>query len=174
MITIERPAPEAEAAAQLLEVPVQEPAAAQPRLVRPRAGRTRSRLTNLGSRTSAIGLVATMLFTLSGSGGVVNSGIPLSLQARAVALHQQWAGMRADGIPELDLATLEQEWSYTQATKFLGVAADFWWPGANEILDRWQARAAAIWARDLSLYRAGPSPRTRTCTRRSAVSPWNS
>jgi uncharacterized protein YvpB len=96
-----------------------------------------------------------LLVTLGGSGVLANNGIPLGLQARAVALHQHWAQMRADGIPELDLATLEQEWTYTQATQFMGVAAVFWWPGANEILDRWQARAAAIWARDLSLYRAG-------------------
>jgi uncharacterized protein YvpB len=92
---------------------------------------------------------------MGGSGGVWNSGIPLSLQARAVALHQQWAKMRMDGIPELDLATLEQEWRWTQATQFLGVPAVFWWPGANEILDRWEARGMAIWTRDLTLYRAG-------------------
>jgi uncharacterized protein YvpB len=100
-------------------------------------------------------LVATLLFTMGGSGGVFNSGVPLTLQARAVALHEQWAVMRAGGIPDLDLATLEQEWSFTQANQFLGVAAIFWWPGANEILDRWQARAADIWSRDMSLYRSG-------------------
>jgi len=154
MITIERPAPETEAAVQLLEVQVKEPASALQRLPALRS-RIRPRLTKLGSRISGTGLVATLLFTMGGSGGVFNSGVPLSLQARAVALHQEWAGMRADGIPELDLATLEQEWSFTQATQFLGVAAIFWWPGANEVLDRWQARASTIWSRDMSLYRAG-------------------
>jgi uncharacterized protein YvpB len=154
MIAVERPAPETEAALRLLEVPVREPAGG-PQPLRKPAGRTRPRLTRLGSRLSAIGLVATLLFALGGTGATFNNGLPLSLQARAVALHQQWAGMRADGIPELDLATLEQEWTYTQATQFLGVAAVFWWPGANEILDRWQARAAAIWTHDLTLYRAG-------------------
>ena len=154
MIAVERPAPETEAAVRLFEVPVRQPAGG-PRLVRPRSGRTRPRLTRLGSRVSALGLVATLLVTLGGSGVLANNGIPLGLQARAVALHQHWAAMRADGIPELDLATLEQEWQYTQATQFMGVAAVFWWPGANEILDRWQARADAIWTRDLSLYRAG-------------------
>ncbi|GAC1663513.1 MAG: hypothetical protein PVS2B1_22680 [Candidatus Dormibacteraceae bacterium] len=153
MIAVERSAPETETAVQLLEVPFHEPVRIT-KLLPARSARLRRGLTRLGSRTSAIGLVATMLFTLSG-GSVVNSGIPLSLQARAVALHQDWAAMRANGIPGLDLATLEQEWKYTQATQFLGVAAVFWWPGANEILDRWQARADAIWARDLSLYRAG-------------------
>jgi uncharacterized protein YvpB len=154
MIVVERPAPEAEAAVQLLEVPVRLPDGG-PRLLRERAGRTRPRLTRLGRRISSIGMVATLLFTLGGSGGLANSGIPLSLQARAVSLHQHWAQMRVDGIPELDLAPLEQEWQFTQATQFMGVPAVFWWPGANEILDRWDARAAAIWVRDLSLYRAG-------------------
>ena len=154
MIAVERPAPETGAALQLLEAPARQPAGG-PRLLRPRGGRTRPRLTRLGSRISSLGLVATLLFTLGGSGGLFNNGIPLSLQARAVAVHQHWAAMRADGIPELDLATLEQAWTYTQATQFLGVAAVFWWPGGNEILDRWEARAEAIWTRDLSLYRAG-------------------
>jgi len=154
MITIERPALETEQAVQILEVPVQEPAAA-PRRLAARSVRLRKGLIKLGSRTSAMGLVATLLITMGGSGGVLNSGIPLSLQARAVALHQQWEKMRVDGIPELDLATLEQEWRWTQATQFLGVPAVFWWPGANEILDGWEARATAIWTRDLILYRAG-------------------
>jgi uncharacterized protein YvpB len=96
-----------------------------------------------------------LLFTLGGSGGVANSGVPLNLQVRAIALHDRWAGMRGDGIPELDLAALEQEWAYVQRTKFMGVPALFWWPGAHQVLDRWQARADGIWARDLSLYRAG-------------------
>src|ERR1700682_3901028 len=154
MIAVERPAPETDTAARLVEAPARHPPAG-PRLVRPRSGRTRPMLTRLGSRVSAIGLVATLLITLGGSGVLANSGIPLGLQARAVALHQHWAQMRADGIPELDLATLEQEWTYTQATQFLGVAAIFWWPGANEVLARWQARGSTIWSRDMSLYRAG-------------------
>src|SRR3981081_1372490 len=109
MITIQRPASETEAAVQLVEVPVQAPAAA-PRRLPARSARIRKGLTRLGSRTSALGLVATLLITMGGSGGVLNSGIPLSLQARAVALHQQWEKMRIDGIPALELATLEQEW----------------------------------------------------------------
>ncbi|HEY8863411.1 MAG TPA: hypothetical protein VIO37_04495, partial [Candidatus Dormibacteraeota bacterium] len=122
MIAVDRPASETEPAANLLEGPVQEPAR-RPRLLPKPARGTRPRLTRLGRRISAIGLVATLLFALGGSGVLFNSGIPVTLQARAVALHQQWAQMRADGTPELDLATLEQEWSYTQATQFLGVAA---------------------------------------------------
>jgi uncharacterized protein YvpB len=149
MIAVERPTLETEAAARVLDAP------ARPRLVRVARRETRAKLTGLGSRVSSIGLVATLLVTLGGNGVVVNNGIPLTLQARAVALHEKWAGMRAGGIPELDLASLEQEWSYTQATQFLGVAAVFWWPGAHELLDRWQARAEAIWSRDVSLYRAG-------------------
>ena len=154
MIAVERPESETGAAVQLLEAPERQPAGG-PTLVRPRAGSRRPRLTRLGSRISSVGLVATILFTLGASGGLANNGIPLGLQARAVALHQHWAQMRADGIPDLDLATLEQEWTYTQAPQFMGVAAIFWWPGANEVLDRWQARADAIWVRDLELYRAG-------------------
>jgi uncharacterized protein YvpB len=154
MIAVERPAPEAGPALRLREVPDEQPAG-NPTLHSTRAGRIRPRLTRLGSRASAIGLVTTLVLTLGGDGGLLNNGIPLSLQARAVALHEQWVGMRASGIPALDLETLEQEWHYAQATQFLGTAAAFWWPGANEILDRWQARTEAIWARDLSMYRAG-------------------
>ena len=155
MITVERPAVEA------VEAPQPETKfSAVPEVVGrelPSVFFRRPRLIfrGLSRRASATGLVVTLLFTLGGSGGLANSGIPLNLQARAVSLHDRWTQMRTDGIPEFDLATLEQEWAYTQATKFMGVAAVFWWPGANEVLDRWQVRADSIWARDMSLYRAG-------------------
>ena len=63
--------------------------------------------------------------------------------------------MRLGGIPDSDLATLEQEWAYSQSTTLLGVGAVFWSPRAASIVDRWQAQSDAIWARDLSQYRAG-------------------
>jgi uncharacterized protein YvpB len=154
MIAVERPAPEIDPAVQLLEVVVQEPAGG-PKLRPNRSRRIRRTLTSLGKKVTSIGIIATLLFSLGGSGAVANSGVPLNLQKRALELHQQWAAMRADGIPELDLEALEVEWKFVQATQFLGVAAIFWWPGANELLDRWEAKAATIWTRDLALYRSG-------------------
>jgi uncharacterized protein YvpB len=100
-------------------------------------------------------LLVTLVATLGGSGGLFDGGVPLSLQTRSTVFHQRLDLMRAQGIPEYDLASLEQEWAYYQGTKFMGVATPFWLPGASAMLDRWEARAAAIWARDLSLYRAG-------------------
>ena len=63
--------------------------------------------------------------------------------------------MRADGIPDADLAALEQEWTYSQGARLFNVGAGFWSPGASSIVDRWQVETDAIWARDLRLYRAG-------------------
>jgi uncharacterized protein YvpB len=62
--------------------------------------------------------------------------------------------MRLDGVPDSDLAALEQEWAFTQSTTLLGVGAVFWSPRAGSIVDRWQAESDSIWARDLRLYRA--------------------
>jgi len=73
-------------------------------LVVVRPGRVR-----LGRRPSALVLMAALLAALAGSAGVLDTGIALGTQGRAAALHQRWAAMRADGIPDADLAALEQE-----------------------------------------------------------------
>ena len=152
MITVERPITETGTAAEPFQPgPIQDRA----RLGLRRAGRPWLKARRLGSQVSASMLLVTLLATLGGSGGLYDGGVPLSLQTRATSFHQRLDLMRAQGIPDFDLAALELEWAYTQANKFMGVATVFWLPGASQILDRWQAQAAAIWARDLTLYRAG-------------------
>lgn len=106
-----------------------------------------------GSRV-AILLTVALLAGTAGGGGILEGRIAVDLQARAAAVHQHWAAMRADGIPDSDLAVLEQEWIYSQKVKFLGVGTLFWWPGASGIVDQWQSQSAAIYARDLVRYRA--------------------
>jgi len=139
-----------------VERPEEAPALAEPvshstlSLVVVRPGRVR-----LGRRASALGLMAALLAALAGSAGVLDTGIALGTQGRAAALHQRWAAMRADGIPDADLAALEQEWTFNQGAKLLNVGAGFWQPGASSIVDRWQVETDAIWARDMRLYRAG-------------------
>ena len=142
MITVERPA---EAPPLAEPVPASTASLA---VVRPRT-------TRLGRRASAVALMAALLAALAGSAGVLDTGIALGTQGRAAALHQRWAAMRADGIPDADLAALEQEWTFSQGAKLLNVGAGFWSPGASSIVDRWQVETDAIWARDLRLYRAG-------------------
>ncbi len=100
-------------------------------------------------------LAASLLISLGGSGGLFDSGVAFALQARAAALHVRWAGMIANGIPASDLATLEQEWKYTEQDKILGAATAFWLPGGQAIVDRWEAAGEAVWSRDLNLYRSG-------------------
>jgi len=106
----------------------------------------------LVTRFSSVVLVAALLSTIGG-GGLVDSGGAYALQARAVAIHAHWDYMRANGIPDVDLAPLEQEWTMSQASKIVGAGTLFWLPGGAETLDRWQAASDAIWASDLSRYR---------------------
>jgi uncharacterized protein YvpB len=140
MITLERPAEAPE-----LATPVRAPT---PSPVRPKAS-------GLSARASALALTAALLAAIAGSAGALDSGIALGVQGRAASLHQRWAAMRADGIPDADLAALEQEWTYTQGARLFNIGAGFWTPGASAIVDRWQVETDAIWARDLRLYRAG-------------------
>jgi uncharacterized protein YvpB len=150
MIALERPAP---APPPLEPEVVPEPPETQP------AGRSRRlrawavQVPSGGSRV-AILLTVALLAGTAGGGGILEGRIAVDLQARAAAVHQHWAAMRADGIPDSDLAVLEQEWIYSQKVKFLGVGTVFWWPGASGIVDRWQSQSAAIYARDLVRYRA--------------------
>lgn len=106
-------------------------------------------LTRLGSLVLLVALVSTL-----GGFGLVDSGSAYTLQARANSLHAHWAEMRAEGIPDADLAELENEWTVSRQSTLAGVPVMFWLPGAAEELDRWQAASDAIWTRDLNLYRA--------------------
>jgi uncharacterized protein YvpB len=107
-----------------------------------------------GGGRVAILLTVALLAGTAGGGGLLEGRIAFDVQARATAVHQNWAAMRAVGIPDSDLAVLEQEWIYSQKVKFLGVGTLFWWPGASGIVDVWQTQSAAIYARDVVRYRA--------------------
>lgn len=151
MIAIERPAPESEPEPELALAPVPAEPSIDPAAsvwARPKAGR-------LSRKVSALVIVAALLAAAEGGAGVFDTTVAFGLQSRASALHQHWATMQLDGIPDSDLAVLEQEWSYSQSTTLLGVGAVFWSPQAGSIVDRWQAKTDAIWARDLNLDRAG-------------------
>jgi uncharacterized protein YvpB len=89
-----------------------------------------------------------------GGGGLLDWGSSYVLQARAGALHDRWAYMRANGIPDADLATLEREYAMSQASIVAGAGGVFWLPGGAETIGRWQGETDAIWARDLSLFRS--------------------
>lgn len=147
MIAVERPAPESEPTLAPVETTPAPAAPAAPAGTRP-AGR-------LSRKLSAVIMVAALLAAAEGGAGVLDTAVAFGLQNRAVLMHQHWAAMRLDGIPDSDLAALEQEWAYSQSTTLLGVGAVFWSPRAGAIVDRWQAQSDAIWARDVSLYRAG-------------------
>jgi len=101
--------------------------------------------------SAAVILVA--IVTSLGGGGLVDSGSAYVLQARAAALHARWADMRAKGIPDADLAELEQQWTTSQATIVFGAGGAFWLPGGDEAIARWQAETDNIWSRDLNRYR---------------------
>jgi uncharacterized protein YvpB len=149
MIALERPAPAPPPAEpeEALELPEKRPA--RSRRLRAWAVQVPS-----GGGRVAILLTVALLAGTAGGGGLLNGRIAFDLQSRAAAVHQHWAVMRADGIPDTELAVLEQEWIYSQKVKFLGVGTVFWWPGASGIVDRWQSQSAAIYARDLVRYRA--------------------
>ena len=121
-----------------------------------RSGRLRAWAVQVpsGGPGVAVFLTVALLASTAGGAGLLEGGIAVDLQARAAAVHQSWAAMRADGIPDSELAALEQEWIYSQKVQFLGVGSVFWWPGASGIVDRWQSVSAAIYARDLVRYRA--------------------
>jgi uncharacterized protein YvpB len=152
MIAVEQPPAPATRPVEPEQAP--EPAGKQPSA---RARRVRAwalQLPSGGSGGVAIVLTVALLAATAGGGGLLDGRIAFDLQSRAAAAHQQWAAMRADGIPDSDLAVLEQEWIYSQKVKFLGVGTLFWWPGASGIVDGWQSQSAAIYARDLVQYRA--------------------
>jgi uncharacterized protein YvpB len=109
----------------------------------------------LTRRVSAIAMGMALLVGVGGGATVFDTTLAFGVQARAAALHQRWDVMRSNGIPGDDLAVLEQEWSYSQSTRVLGAGAIFWSPGASAIVDRWETTSAAIWSRDLTLFRAG-------------------
>jgi uncharacterized protein YvpB len=130
------------------------------------------RLPSGGSSPIAIVLTGALLAATAGGGGILDGRIAFDLQARAAAVHQGWAAMRADGIPDSELAILEQEWIYSQKIKFLGVGTVFWWPGASGIVDRWQSQSAAIYSRDLARYRAGAVAADQSLHAALGAEPW--
>src|SRR5260370_33743628 len=150
MIAVERPAlapPPAEAQ----EAP--EPSGKQPSARARRRRAWAARVPSGGGRV-AIVLPVALLAGTAGGGALLDGRTAFDVQSRAAAAHQNWAVMRADGIPDSELAILEQEWVYSQKVKFLGIGTEFWSPGASTIVDRWQSQAAAIYAADLVRYRA--------------------
>jgi uncharacterized protein YvpB len=151
MIALEEPATEAPPAAEPEEAP--EPPGKRPS-TRSRRLRAWAVQVPSGGPRVAILLTVALLASTAGGSGLLEGRIAVDLQARAAAVHQSWAAMRADGIPDSELAGLEQEWIYSQKVKFLGVGSVFWWPGASGIVDQWQTQSAAIYARDLVRYRA--------------------
>src|SRR5580765_5390633 len=106
MIAVERPAPESEPEPALHAAPAAKAPVAPAASVwfRPVAGR-------LSRRVYALIIVAAVLAAAEGGFGVVDTSIAFGLQGRAAALHQHWAAMRLDGVPDSDLAALEQEWA---------------------------------------------------------------
>ena len=103
-------------------------------------------------RPLAAVLVLAVVSSLGG-GGVLDSASSYVLQARALALHDRWAYMRDNGIPDADLASLRQQYAMTQATIVVGAGGVFWLPGGADTIARWEAQTDAVWARDLSLFR---------------------
>ena len=89
-----------------------------------------------------------------GGGGLLDSGSSYVLQARAQTLHARWAVMREQGIPDADLAQLEQEWRTSQASIVIGAGGVFWLPGGAEAINSWQAQTDAIWSGDLARFRS--------------------
>jgi len=151
MIAVEHPVAPAPLPVEPEQAP--EPARTQP-LARARRMRAWAVRAPSGGGAVAIVLTVALLAATAGGGGLLDGRIAFDLQARAAAVHDHWAVMRADGIPDSELSILEQEWIYSQKVKFLGVATVFWWPGASGIVDRWQSQSAAIYAHDLVRYRA--------------------
>jgi len=129
------------------------------------------RTRRLSSRLAAAVLVVAIVSTIGG-GGLADIGNAFVLQSRAAALHAHWNVMRAEGIPDDDLAQLEQEWVASQRSRFMGVGTAFWWPGATQVLERWQTQADAIWARDLNRYRVSALVADRSLHRALGARAW--
>jgi uncharacterized protein YvpB len=157
MIAVERPTQETgEAALTVVPNEAQQPAGGDPRPnLSTRSWRSWPKATLIGGRRTAILVTVALLAGTAGGAGLLEGGIALGVQARADAMHTRWAVMRAQGVPESDLAVMEQEWVYSQKIKYLGVGTVFWSPGASSIVDRWESESAAVYTRDLSVYRAG-------------------
>jgi uncharacterized protein YvpB len=172
MIAVERPAPPA----PQVEPDVAPDVAPEPVAVpRTRSGRLRAWAVQVPSGGGGVAVLLTvaLLGATAGGGGLLEGGIAVDLQARASAVHQHWAAMRADGVPDSELAVLEQEWIYSQKVKFLGVGTLFWWPGASGIVDRWQSESAAIYAQDLVRYRAGAVAADQNLHAALGTEPWS-
>ena len=115
-----------------------------------RLGRARTRWP---ARLSALVLLLAFLTSLGG-GGLLDSASAYVLQAKANALHDRWVVMRSQGIPDADLAQLEQEWQDSQASIVVGAGGVFWLPGGADAIASWQARTDAVWAADLNRFRS--------------------
>lgn len=124
------------------------------RPARSRAAARPRRKTVWTARASASLLVVSMLSSLGG-GGLLDFASAYTLQSRAQAMHDRWAFMRDNGIPDEELAGLESEWAASQSSTVIGAAGVFWIPGGGETIDRWQTESDAIWSRDLTRFRAG-------------------
>ena len=129
-------------------------ARSQTRPPRPQPVAPARRETVWTSRVSAALLVVAMLSSLGG-GGLLDFASAYTLQARAQAMHDRWVFMRANGIPDEDLAVLESEWAASQSSTVVGAGGVFWVPGGAETIGRWQVESDAIWSRDLTQFRSG-------------------
>src|SRR5260370_27502715 len=150
MIALERPAAPAPPQVESDQAPER---AAKPQHNRSRRLREWAVQVPSGGSGVAILLTAALLAATAGGGGLLEGGIAVDLQARAAAVHQHWAAMRADGIPDSELAVLEQEWIYSQKVKFLGAGTVFWWPGAARLVDQRQSQSSALYVPDLGGHR---------------------
>jgi uncharacterized protein YvpB len=89
-----------------------------------------------------------------GGGGLIDLGSAFVLQAKAQSLHDRWAYMRQNGIPDSHLAELNREWAAAQSYMVVGAGGIFWLPGGADTIGRWQTESDAIWSRDLSEFRS--------------------
>jgi uncharacterized protein YvpB len=159
MITLERPVRELAPLGQGDSEKSDKPTASRPR--DPQTGRfvpslpAQPTARGFGRKLTATLVLGGVLAMMAGSAFVLDAGIAVGVQTKAVQLHQQWAVMRANGIADSDLAPLEQEWAYSQKIKYMGAGTVFWNPGASAILDRWESAAIAIYSRSIRLNRAG-------------------
>ncbi|HKW71802.1 MAG TPA: C39 family peptidase [Candidatus Dormibacteraeota bacterium] len=137
-------------AARLLEAP--------PAIVQLKLGKARPRWPE---KLSALALLVSIVTALGG-GGLLDSASVYVLQAKAQSLHARWAVMRDQGIPDADLAELEQEWTSSQASIVIGAGGVFWLPGGADVIGSWQARTDAIWSADLDRFRSDALAAERT------------
>ena len=102
------------------------------------------------TRRLTLFLVVAISLAFLGGIGAIDRNSALALQQRALGLHAKWAYMRDNGVPAQDLAGLEQEWTRSQASRFIGPASVFWLPGAVPTVNRWEGQTTAIWERNLA------------------------